>query len=110
LHSYSALEAVANRVHFEIFHNPDGLLYAPPGADDNGAIALVDVERWKNVLLEKKVQFVLGRAGDEHRLTASIENKLSDFRRYRHLVAHGLVTKDTALFGASEADGYITTS
>ena len=32
---------------------------------------------------------------------------MREFRRYRHLVAHGLVTKDTVLFGASEHEGFI---
>lgn len=107
MHGYSALEAVANRMHFEIFRNVDGHLYVAVDAKDIPMRAFVDRERWRDTALEAKLQFLLGRVGEDQRLTAGDESKVREFRKYRHLVAHGLVTKDTVLFGASEYDGFI---
>ena len=68
MHGYSALEAVANRMHFEIFRNADGRHYIAVDQNDLPMRAFVDNERWRDTALEAKLRFLVGRVGADQRL------------------------------------------
>jgi hypothetical protein len=94
VHGYSALEAIANMLKFEVYDYKGGRFFRPV---DNGDIALKRLlHDWPKVPIEQRCDFLLHT--QEAGLDDALRMHIGEVRELRHLLAHGYVMPGVMVF------------